>query len=143
MEVEKMTGEISHKGVVKKLSDKSIIVGIITESACSACHAKGVCSAADMKDKEIEINHFTDTFRIGQMVEVVGKTSQGFKALFYGYVFPFILVMVVLITLTSLQFSEGLSGIVSLSVLLPYYFVLYLTRNKIRKSFEFEIKPLL
>jgi sigma-E factor negative regulatory protein RseC len=77
------------------------------------------------------------------MVEVVGKTSQGFKALFYGYVFPFMLIMAILIILTSLQFSEGLSGLISLSVLVPYYFVLYLTRNKIRKSFEFEIKPLL
>ena len=138
-----MTGEISHKGIIKKLSDKSIIVGIITESACSSCHAKGVCSVADMKDKEIEINHFSDTFHLGQPVEVVGKTSQGFKALFYGYVFPFILIMTVLIILTSLRFSEGLSGLVSLSVLIPYYFVLYLTRNKIRESFEFKIKPLL
>ena len=138
-----MSGEISHKGIIKELSDKSIIVGIINESACSSCHAKGVCSVSDMKDKEIEINHFSGDFHIGQSVEVVGNTSQGFKALFYGYVFPFILIMIVLIIMTSLQFSEGTSGLLSLSILFPYYFILYLTRNKIRKSFEFEIKPLL
>lgn len=138
-----MSGEISHKGIIKELSGKSIIVGITNESACSSCHAKGVCSVADMKDKEIEINHFSGDFHIGQSVEVVGNTSQGFKALFYGYVFPFILIMIVLIIMTSLQFSEGASGLLSLSILFPYYFILYLTRNKIRKSFEFEIKPLL
>ena len=137
-----MPGEISHKGIIKKLSDNSIIVGIINESACSSCHAKGACSVADMKDKEIEINHFSGAFQVGQSVEIVGKTAQGFKALFYGYVFPFILIMIVLISLTSLQINEGLSGIISLSILIPYYFILFLTRNKIRKSFEFEIKPL-
>lgn len=138
-----MSGEISHKGIIKKLSEKSIIVGIINESACASCHAKGVCSASDMKDKEIEINHFNGEFHIGQSVEVIGKTSQGFKALFYGYVFPFILVLTTLIITTSLQLNEGLSGLASLSILIPYYLILYLTRNKIRNSFEFKIKPLL
>lgn len=137
-----MAGEISHKGIIKNVSDKRIIVCIISESACASCHVKGACSVADMEDKEIEINHFEGVFSVGQQVEVIGKTSQGFKALFYGYVLPFILIMIVLITLTSLQFSEGLSGLISLSVLVPYYLVLYLTRNKIRKSFEFEIKPI-
>ncbi|WP_299578110.1 SoxR reducing system RseC family protein [uncultured Sunxiuqinia sp.] len=137
-----MSGEISHKGIIKALSAQRILVEIINESACSACHAKGMCSAADMKEKEIEINHFSGEFHVGQTVEVVGKTSQGFKALFYGYLLPFLLIMIVLITLTSLQFSEGISGLLSLSILIPYYLILYFTRNRIRKSFEFEIKPL-
>lgn len=139
-----MSGEISHKGIIKALSAQRILVEIINESACSACHAKGMCSAADMKEKEkeIEINHFSGKFHVGQTVEVVGKTSQGFKALFYGYLLPFLLIMIVLITLTSLQFSEGISGLLSLSILIPYYLILYFTRNRIRKSFEFEIKPL-
>ncbi|WP_339736678.1 SoxR reducing system RseC family protein [uncultured Sunxiuqinia sp.] len=138
-----MSGEISHKGIIKSLTDQQIVVSIVNESACSSCHAKGACSAADMQDKEIEIRNFSGDYRVGQTVQVVGRTSQGFKALFYGYVFPFLIIMLVLITLTSLQFSEGISGLISLSVLLPYYLILYLTRNKIRKSFEFEIKPLL
>lgn len=138
-----MSGEISHKGIIKSLTDQQIVVSIVNESACSSCHAKGACSAADMQDKEVEIRNFSGEYRVGQSVQVVGKTSQGFKALFYGYVFPFLLIMLVLITLTSLQFSEGISGLISLSILVPYYLILYLTRNKIRKSFEFEIKPLL
>jgi sigma-E factor negative regulatory protein RseC len=138
-----MSGEISHKGIIKSLTDQQIVVSIVNESACSSCHAKGACTAADMQDKEVEIRNFTGDYRIGQSVQVIGKTSQGFKALFYGYVLPFLLIMLVLITLTSLQFSEGISGLISLSILVPYYLILYLTRNKIRKSFEFEIKPLL
>ena len=138
-----MSGEISHKGIIKSLTDHQIVVSIVNESACSSCHAKGACTAADMQDKEVDIRSFSGDFRVGQAVQVIGKTSQGFKALFYGYVLPFLLIMLVLITLTSLQFSEGISGLISLSILVPYYLILDLTRNKIRKSFEFEIKPLL
>lgn len=137
-----MSGEITHKGIIKKLSDKKIIVGIVNESACASCHAKGTCTAADMKDKEIEIAHFSGDFHAGQYVQVIGKTSQGFKALFYGYLLPFVLLMTVLIVASAVTGHEGLSGLLALSALLPYYLVLYLFRNKLKRSFEFEIKPL-
>ncbi len=48
-----MQGEIEHKGIVQKVSERKITVGIINESACASCHAKGACTVADMKDKEI------------------------------------------------------------------------------------------
>ena len=35
-----MSGEISHKGIIKALSAQRILVEIINESACSACHAR-------------------------------------------------------------------------------------------------------
>ena len=137
-----MSGEISHKGVIKKLSKEGIIVGIISESACASCHAKGACTAADVKDKEIEISHYEGEFHEGQQVLVVGKTSQGFRALFYGYLLPFLLLLAILIISTNITSNEGLSGLLSLGVLVPYYLVLYLFRNKLKKTFGFEIKPL-
>lgn len=137
-----MAGEITHKGVIRKLSENKIIVSIISESACASCHAQGACSASDMKDKEIEITRFEGDYQLGQAVTIVGKTSQGFKALFLGYLLPFILVITTLITTTTLSISETKSGLLSLAVLIPYYGALYVFRNKIKKSFEFEIKPL-
>ncbi len=135
-----MQGEISHKGIIKELSDKRIIVGIINESACASCHAKGACTVADMEDKDIEIHHFEGDFRVGQQVDVVGKTSQGFKALFYGYLFPFILLMIVLIISITITGNEGLSGLLALGITIPYYFIIYLFRDKLKGNFEFEIK---
>ncbi len=137
-----MPEDISHKGVIKELSDNKIIVGIINESACASCHAKGVCTVADMKDKEVEIRHFEGDFRIGQQVLVVGKTSQGFKALFYGYLLPFLLLMAVLIVSLSVTENEGLSGLLALGVTIPYYFTIYLFRDRLKKHFEFEIKAI-
>ncbi|WP_372772836.1 SoxR reducing system RseC family protein [Mangrovibacterium sp.] len=137
-----MSGEISHTGIVKKLSENKIIVGIVNESACASCHAKGSCTAADMKDKEVEINQFNGEYHLGQRVTVIGKTSQGFKALFLGYLLPFIILLTILIITTSLRIPEGTGGLLALASLIPYYFVLYLVRNRIKRSFEFEIKPL-
>jgi sigma-E factor negative regulatory protein RseC len=137
-----MSGEISHKGIIKEFSKKGIIVGIIAESACTACHAKGACSASDMTEKEIEIDHYEGEFQIGQHVLVTGKTSQGLKALFLAYLLPFILVMAVLIVSSGLTGNEGLSGLLSLGILVPYYLILYVFRNRLKRSFDFEIGPL-
>ncbi len=135
-----MQGEISHKGIIKELSDKRIVVGIMNESACASCHAKGVCTVADMKDKEIEIHYFEGDFQLGQHVNIVGKTSQGFKALLYGYLLPFILLMIVLIASLTVTGNEGLSGLLALGITIPYYFIIYLFRDKLKRNFEFQIK---
>jgi len=137
-----MSGDVSHKGIIKEFSQGRIIVGIIAESACAACHAKGACSAADMTEKEIEISRCDGEFQIGQQVLVTGKTSQGYKALFFAYFLPFMLVMAVLIISTNLTASEGLSGLLSLGILIPYYLILYVFRNRLKRSFDFTIGPL-
>ncbi len=136
------SGEITHTGIVKKLSERKVVVGIINESACAGCHAKGACTAADMQDKEVEIYSFNQQYQIGQHVTIVGKTTQGFKALFLAYLLPFLLVLAVLIVSTILNIPEGKAGLSALGILIPYYVTLYLLRNTIKKSFEFEIKPL-
>jgi sigma-E factor negative regulatory protein RseC len=137
-----MQGEIEHKGIVQEVSENKITVGIISESACASCHAKGVCTVADKKDKEIEIVRFSGLFHVGQQVIVIGRSSQGFKALFYGYILPFIVVFATLVISNSITHNEGFSGILSLAVLVPYYSVLYLFRNKLKRILEFEIKPI-
>lgn len=137
-----MSEEIEHTGIIRKLSEEKITIGITNLSACASCHAKGACTAADMKDKEIEIEHVDGEFRVGQQVRIIGKASQGFKALFFGYLLPFILLTATLIISLHFTQNEGLSGLLALGILIPYYFALYLFRNKLKRSFEFKIKPL-
>jgi len=137
-----MEDEISHEGIIKKIFDNKIIVTIVSQSACSMCAAKGMCSASDLQDKDIEIDNYSETFYTGQKVLVTGTTSQSMKALFYGYILPFILVIAVLIISMQITGEEGLSGIMSLGVLIPYYLMLYLFRKNFRKSFNFKIKSL-
>lgn len=134
-----MEEKVLHTGVIQKVSEYKIIVAIINASACSACHAKGACLASDLKEKEIEIIHFSGEYYPGQHVNIIGSTSQGYKAAFYGYVLPFVLVLATLLISISLTKSDGLAGLLSLAILIPYYTALYLFRNKLKQSFEFEI----
>lgn len=136
-----MEENISHEGIIHKVLKNKITVTIVSASACSSCHANGACNMAEMQEKEIDIYHFNGDYQPGQLVNVVGKTKQGYKAVFYGYLLPFIFVFVTLIISGIFIKSEGLTGILSLSVLIPYYVVLYFFRNQLKNSFEFEIFP--
>ena len=112
----------------------------MSQSACSACHAKGACTVADYQDKEIEINHFTRNYSPGQEVTILFRESQGFKALFYGYVLPFILVLLTLIIATSFTNNELIGGLLALAILIPYYTTLYFFRHLLKKVFKFELE---
>jgi len=130
---------IEHTGIVKSVEEKHVIVNIVSHPACSGCIASGICDMADQKTKEIRAAVSEDV-KAGDRVMVVMKQSMGFRALFLGYLFPFLLVMIILIIMSSLSVSEPISGITALSSLIPYYAIIYITKNKIGKSFSFTIK---
>lgn len=133
---------IIHKGFIERFTDNSVIVKIVSESACSACHAKGACTAADMQDKEIEVAGRFENFSAGEVVNLVMQQSQGFKALLIGYVYPFIILFAGLLIANAAGLSELSSGLLALGLIPPYYFVIYLLRNKIRKGFNFSIRKI-
>lgn len=76
----------------------------------------------------------------GQEVTVIFQESKGFTALFYGYVLPFIIVLLTLIISISTTNNELLSGLISLGILLPYYTTLYFFRHLLKKVFKFEVE---
>ncbi len=136
-----LSSDIKHIGFVKKVNPASLIVSIINQSACSACHAKGSCTVADFQEKDIEIaNTSGKVYRPGEEVSVIFKESQGFTALFYGYILPFVLVLLTLITAVSVIESELIGGILALAILIPYYITLYIFRHLLKKVFTFEIE---
>ena len=47
------TEQIQHEGIVKNLTSQQIEVLIISQSACSGCHAKGSCGMSEAKQKII------------------------------------------------------------------------------------------
>lgn len=134
-----MEEKVIHAGVIQEVSKNKLTVLIVNASACSSCHAKGACLASDLKEKEIEIFRFSGDYHPGQHVNILGRTSQGYKAVFYGYLLPFILVFATLLLIKSLTNSDGAAGLASLGILIPYFTGLYFFRNNLKRSFEFEI----
>jgi len=132
---------IDHPGTVRSLGNNSVSVTISADSACSACHARGACGLSGSEEKVIEV---TGRYNVkpGDNVIVEMKLSMGYRALLLGYILPVLLVIVVLIILATAHLPELTAGIISLTVLIPYYLLLYLFRKKISREFSFTIKDL-
>lgn len=140
MQGDKMHSEIEHIGTIESIDNETIKVKIISQSACASCHAKGVCNAADMQEKIIDVVKTNDDFAVGECVNVVLKESLGFWALFLGFVLPFLIILLTLIIVIYLTNNEGIAGLASLVILVPYYGILYLKRDQLKKQFSFTLK---
>ena len=133
--------EISHIGRVKEMTPESTVVEIISSSACSACHAKGLCGVSEEKVKDIEAP--TDpyaTWNVGDEVRVMLRQTMGLKAVWISYVVPLLILMILILTLSAVNVKEIYAGLVSIAAVAVYYLVIYLLRNRLAKDFVFYLK---
>lgn len=134
------TSEINHLGTIISLDEKVIHVKILSTTACSACHAKGACSASEVSEKIIEVSKIENSsYKIGDQVNVSIDLRSGNKAVILGYFFPFIIVILSLTISLAFKLNDGLSGLIALFSLLPYYLMLWIYRAKHNKMFNFKI----
>jgi Positive regulator of sigma(E), RseC/MucC. len=132
-----MDKTIEHSGIVNHIYEDHIEVMIIQNSACAACHAKKACTASDMAEKIIEVDYTAGDLEVGDNVTVVGTSAMGWEAVGFAFVISFILMMLTLVISMMLLKDELISGILSLTVLIPYYLILFIFRNKMKKRFVF------
>lgn len=132
---------VTHTGRISQITDKEIKVSIISQSACAACHAKGACSASDMAEKEIDVPWFgTHAYAVGDEVVVELAQNQGIKAVLLGYIVPFFVLLISLLVFIGLGENEGIAGLLSLLMLIPYYVILSRLKKYMSATFEFRIK---
>lgn len=131
---------IDHEGTIDRIEDGVAHVKINSESACAACHAKGVCGAADQEEKFLDIPLQDTSYTSGESVRVQVARHLGFKAVALGYFYPFLLLMAVLIILVLSGVSELRAGSMALLSLIPYYLLLFAFRKRIESTFTFSIK---
>ena len=138
-----MTNTIKHQGIVENIQGSHLSVRIIQTSACAACSAKGHCSSADSKDKVIDI---TDTaassYQVGEQVMIIGETSMGMMAVVLAFVIPFVLLVTSLFIFMVWMENEVYAALSSLIILIPYYFILWLNKARLKQKFSFTIKPI-
>lgn len=142
VEITNMGESINHNGIIEKIEENTIFVRIIQQSACSGCHAQSMCAASERKEKIIEVPDRSGKFHIGEEVLVCGKSSLGLQAVVLAFVFPLILVVAAIATGSVLQWEETTSGLTGLLLLIPYYFILYFLRDKLKRRFIFTLKKL-
>lgn len=142
VEITNMSEHINHNGRIEKIEGSAIFVRIIQQSACSGCHAQGMCGASEKKEKIIEVNDNSGKFHVNEEVMLCGQSSLGLLAVLLAFVIPIILVVVAIGVGDYLQWDETTSGLIGLLLLVPYYCLLYLLRERLKRKFIFTLKKL-
>ena len=134
--------EISHRGRIVSITPELTTVEIVSESACAACHAKGLCSLGDSTVKQIELpTRGWDSYAVGQEVTVVLRASMGHKAVWLAYVLPLIVMVAALLGTLSAGGTELVAGLVAIGAVALYYLVIWLLRGRLRNEYVFNIQP--
>ena len=132
---------ITHPGIVEQLTNDKVFVKILSMSACSSCHAKGMCNVAEVEEKVVELKRDPQReLKVGDQVTLKMKKSLGSYAVMLGYIVPFFLLIGVLILVLSLSGDEGVAGLSAILALIPYYWLLYIYRKKLKNTFSFMIE---
>ena len=135
-----MEHRISHEGIVTSIDDNKVEVKILSKSACASCNIKGACNISEMKEKIISINTpKANDFQIGQNVMVSMGLGQANKAVVFAYVIPTIILFSMIFILNYFKIEEGINALISIGSLVPYYLILFLFRDKMKRKFEYEI----
>ena len=129
---------VKHEGVVSKITNDVVTISLKGNINCEACNAKAACGVSESNSKEIEVSNSSQSLKLNENVEVLLKKNLGLKAVFWAYVFPFILMLTVLL-ITSTLVQEWIAGLLSIAVLIPYYLLLYVLRNTFKKAFKLSI----
>ena len=136
-----MAKDISHTGKITGITPEFTTVEIVSSSACSSCHAKGLCGMSEDKIKTIMVP--TDpyaSYSVGDEVNVLLKKTMGLKAVWISYVIPLAILMILILSLSAVTVHEAYAGLGAVAGVALYYLVIYLFRDKLSKDFVFYIK---
>ena len=136
-----MKNEITHNAKVIEITPDFTTVEILVSSACSECHAKGLCGMSETAEKVISLP--TDpyaTYKVGDEVKLCTKMSMGMKAVWISYVIPLAILMILILSLSTVFDSEVLTGLASVGGVALYYLVIWLMRDRLNNEFVFYIK---
>lgn len=126
---------VSHEGTVINVADGKVAVKIEVKSACSACHARSMCSVSELSEKVIEALP-AENLSVGDSVVVEMEEKFGLKAVFYVFFIPFVL-MASTLFVSSNFVAESFAALFSLLILAPYYLLLALLKPYFAKTFVF------
>lgn len=152
---------IKHDGIIIALNeDGTALVRIVQASACAACKAKAMCASAESVEKEMRVvllgengkvktendstqsyttlHNPTQSYHVGDEVEVMVQQKMGWKAVVLAYLLPFFVMLAVIFIGNALwNVREEILGTAALCAMAVYYIVLGLFKDKLQKEFSF------
>ena len=138
-----MKEQVKHTGEVVAVTPQTTTVRIVSHSACSECHAAGLCGLSEYTEKAIEVpTSPSATYGVGDEVNVVLKATMGLKAVWLAYAVPLFILLAVVLVLLRLGLGELLSAGAGLGAVALYYFIIWLLRARLRNTYVFTLRKL-
>ena len=135
-----MSNIVSHEGIVTNIKGDDVEIKILSKSACASCNIKTACNMSEMQEKIITIaTPKNKELSVGQEVKVSIALGQANKAVIFAYVIPSIILISMIFILNGFKIDEGINALISIGSLIPYYLILFLFKDKIKRNFEYEI----
>ena len=152
---------IKHDGIIIALNeDGTALVRIVQTSACAACKAKAMCASAESAEKEMTVvllgengkvktennstqsyttlHDSTQSYHVGDTVEVMVQQKMGWKAVVLAYLLPFFVMLAVMLIGNAIwSVREEILGTVALCAMALYYLLLGMFKDKLQKEFSF------
>lgn len=129
----------SHVGVVTAVSEGSVEVEIHRPEGCGSCALNGACSQGSRK---VLTAVPQASCNIGDRVAVEISNQQGWQALFFGIVLPFLCTISGAVLGVQVTGSEPMGALIGLSCTAAYYGVFYLFRSAADKRFTITARPM-
>lgn len=135
-----MSRPIEHIGVVERIDGSKITVVVEQQSACAACHAKGICGEQGSR-KVIEVCTSDATaYSVGETVHVALESNRmALQSVVWSYLLPFVVLIVALFVAKALGASDAVAALTTLSSVALYYVVLYALRHYFERNIKFTI----
>lgn len=133
--------KVTHCGTVIRIEGDAVFVKMEVKSACSACHAKGLCSSSEMAEKTVETSA-AEPVSVGDAVIVEMDESLGLKAVVFAFFIPFVILAGMIFVIYHFTGSEAAAALISLGALAPYYLLLILFKKYFRKKFVFTCRKI-
>ncbi len=127
--------------MVENVGDGFVGVVMKARGACEGCKARNVCGMDEGGERRIIV--YTDqasSYAAGEQVTVSIGKDMGMKAVTVAYIYPFILMLAVLLTALGFGAGELAAGLSSLGSLAVYFFAVWLMRRRFDKEIVFSIR---
>ncbi len=129
---------ITHDGRVVKVDGRQVTVCFIQNSACSGCHAKGICSSQDQAEKIVVADSQGVEYSVGEKVNIIVSNEMAWSAVVLAFMVPLVLAFIALFVAVPLV-GEMMACLITLGVLAVYYLVLFAQRDKLNRKVVFTI----
>ena len=136
-----MNNKIRHSGIIDSIENSTVRVRILQTSACAACKVAAHCNASESKEKLVDVAVADGSVRrVGDTVTVCASRNVVSRAMLLAFALPLALMVATLVTVMLLTGDEGVAGLSSVAVLVPYFLTVWLLRSRIGRQVSFTLE---